>query len=314
MLYDALTPLFDQVSAKDVTKDFKAEPLWNVAERRRYARSTLDAASGSSATRSTCRTCSARPRRTSSTASGWAVAEDRGLLMELARYPGRLACLDAPGFNAFSVALSGKQFKPSQRRPSRSSQRTHTARRPGRQAGARGHRCLRRGRQRAAQGREPRRLHRGRGSTWSRPPACSARASERAAATRHAAPSSSRALQAKLGATKGLSVFNDLREAERPGGADDARQGVPVRPADGRRARRGQRDRRRRERCSAARVAAARCRTRSSSRRSGRRPVIRSWSPGRSSATSIPSSSGRSTWRAAASRCAAARWPASRTS
>ena len=33
--------------------------------------------------------------------------------MELARYPGRLACLDAPGFNAFAVALSGKQFKPS---------------------------------------------------------------------------------------------------------------------------------------------------------------------------------------------------------
>src|SRR3954447_4025624 len=33
--------------------------------------------------------------------------------MELARGPGRLACLDAPGFNAFAVALSGKQFKPS---------------------------------------------------------------------------------------------------------------------------------------------------------------------------------------------------------
>ena len=28
VLYDALTPLFDQVTAKDVTKDFKPEPLW----------------------------------------------------------------------------------------------------------------------------------------------------------------------------------------------------------------------------------------------------------------------------------------------
>jgi len=45
--------------------------------------------------------------------AGFAAAEDRGVLMELARYPGRLACIDAPGFNAFAVALSGKQFKPS---------------------------------------------------------------------------------------------------------------------------------------------------------------------------------------------------------
>ena len=33
VLYDALTPLFDRVTAKDVAKDFKAEPLWSGKEK-----------------------------------------------------------------------------------------------------------------------------------------------------------------------------------------------------------------------------------------------------------------------------------------
>jgi acyl-homoserine lactone acylase PvdQ len=112
LLYDALTPLFDKVTAKDVTKNFKAEPLWTGKEKAvrtelpgrgvKIKRDSFDV-----------------PHVFGKTETdvfygvGYAVAEDRGLLMELARYPGRLACLDAPGFNAFSVALSGKQFKPS---------------------------------------------------------------------------------------------------------------------------------------------------------------------------------------------------------
>ena len=33
VLYDALTPLFDQVTTKDVAKDFKPEPLWTGKEK-----------------------------------------------------------------------------------------------------------------------------------------------------------------------------------------------------------------------------------------------------------------------------------------
>ena len=33
VLYDALTPLFDKVTAADVAKDFKAEPLWTGKEK-----------------------------------------------------------------------------------------------------------------------------------------------------------------------------------------------------------------------------------------------------------------------------------------
>jgi hypothetical protein len=45
--------------------------------------------------------------------AGWATAADRQLIMELLRGPGRIAALDAPGVNAFSLALSGRTFRPS---------------------------------------------------------------------------------------------------------------------------------------------------------------------------------------------------------
>ncbi|MDX6453379.1 MAG: hypothetical protein QOH16_3428 [Gaiellaceae bacterium] len=112
LLYDALTPLFDKVTAKDVTTNFKAEPLWTGKEK---AVRTERPGRGVTIKRDSFDV----PHVFGKTETdvfygvGWAVAEDRGLLMELARYPGRLACLDAPGFNAFGVALSGKQFKPS---------------------------------------------------------------------------------------------------------------------------------------------------------------------------------------------------------
>ena len=113
VLYDALTPLFDKVTAKDVAKDFKAEPLWTGKEK---AVRIERPGRGVTIKRDSFDVPHVFGKTESDVfyGTGWAVAEDRGLLMELARYPGRLACLDAPGFNAFAVALSGKQFKPSQ--------------------------------------------------------------------------------------------------------------------------------------------------------------------------------------------------------
>ena len=112
VLYDALTPLFDKVTAKDVTKDFKAEPLWTGNEKAvrvekpgrgvKILRDSFDVPH-----------VFAKTEAAVFYGTGYAAAEDRGVLMELARYPGRLACIDAPGFNAFDVALSGKQFQPS---------------------------------------------------------------------------------------------------------------------------------------------------------------------------------------------------------
>jgi acyl-homoserine lactone acylase PvdQ len=112
VLYDALTPLSDKVTAADVAKDFKAEPLWTGKEK--AVRTELPGR-GVTIKRDAFDVphVFAKTEAAVFYGAGYAAAEDRGILMELARYPGRLACLDAPGFNAFAVALSGKQFKPS---------------------------------------------------------------------------------------------------------------------------------------------------------------------------------------------------------
>jgi acyl-homoserine lactone acylase PvdQ len=112
VLYDALTPLRGNVTAKDVTRDFKAEPLWNGSEK---AVRTERPGRGVTIKRDAFDVPHVFAKTESSVfyGAGFAAAEDRGVLMELARFPGRLACIDAPGFNAFSVALGGKQFQPS---------------------------------------------------------------------------------------------------------------------------------------------------------------------------------------------------------
>jgi acyl-homoserine lactone acylase PvdQ len=111
-LYDALTPLYDQVSAKDVTRDFKAEPLWSGSEK---AARVEKPGRGVKILRDSFDVPHVFGKTESAVfyGAGYAAAEDRGVLMELARYPGRLACIDAPGYDAFGVALSGKQFQPS---------------------------------------------------------------------------------------------------------------------------------------------------------------------------------------------------------
>lgn len=111
-LYDSLTPLQDRVSAGTIAKAFKAAPLGLgkekvvrterprpglVIRRDRWGvphvvgKTDTDVAFG----------------------AGWATAQDRQLIMELLRGPGRLAALDAPGIDAFGLALQGKTFVPS---------------------------------------------------------------------------------------------------------------------------------------------------------------------------------------------------------
>jgi acyl-homoserine lactone acylase PvdQ len=111
-LYDNLTAKFNQVTAKDIQTDFKAEPLWDGTEKAvrvehpgrgvQIKRDAFDVPHVFGKTETDV-----------FYGTGYAAAEDRGVLMELARGPGRLACIDAPGYNAFTVALTGKQFKPS---------------------------------------------------------------------------------------------------------------------------------------------------------------------------------------------------------
>jgi acyl-homoserine lactone acylase PvdQ len=111
-LYDALTPLFDRVTATDVRRTFKPEPLWRGTEK---AVRVERPGRGVTIRRDAWDVPHVFGRTEAAVfyGAGWAAAEDRGILMELARGPGRLACVDAPGYNAFAVALSGRSFTPS---------------------------------------------------------------------------------------------------------------------------------------------------------------------------------------------------------
>ena len=111
-LYDGLTPLFGAIKPAHLRRYFKPANLWTGNERAlrierprrgvRILRDSFGVPHVFGATRADVQF-----------AHGWIAAEDRGILMELARGPGRIAAIDAPGISAFGLALSGKQFIPS---------------------------------------------------------------------------------------------------------------------------------------------------------------------------------------------------------
>jgi acyl-homoserine lactone acylase PvdQ len=111
-LYDALTPLQDRVTQSTLARVFKPAPLGLgsgkpvsterprpglVIRRDRWGVPHVVGATDEDV----------------AFGAGWATAQDRQLIMELLRGPGRLAALDAPGVDAFALALQGKTFVPS---------------------------------------------------------------------------------------------------------------------------------------------------------------------------------------------------------
>ncbi|HYZ29827.1 MAG TPA: penicillin acylase family protein [Thermoleophilaceae bacterium] len=110
-LYDGLTPLWDQVTAADIPKYFKPERFSVVGkvvrtERPRKGlvikRDSWDVPH-----------VYAKTRDLVEFGAGWVTAEDRGLFIETIRGPARVAALDVPGLDAFSLATSLRQFVPS---------------------------------------------------------------------------------------------------------------------------------------------------------------------------------------------------------
>jgi Penicillin amidase len=110
-LYDALTPLFDQVTARDISRTYKSARFFAptggpVVHPKRGLTIRTDRKWGV-------------PHITGRTRSdiyfgiGWATARDRGLFMETIRYPSRFAVIDAPGYSALSIASSLRGFTPS---------------------------------------------------------------------------------------------------------------------------------------------------------------------------------------------------------
>ena len=111
-LYDRLTRIQGGVTAVDLVKLYKPEPLGIGSvkvvrtERPRAGvtiyRDPYDVPH-----------VYGKTRAATEFGAGWATAEDRGLDLQLLRGPARIAALDVPGYDAFSVALSARTFVPS---------------------------------------------------------------------------------------------------------------------------------------------------------------------------------------------------------
>jgi acyl-homoserine lactone acylase PvdQ len=112
-MYDGLTPLFDQVTNPDLTQYFKSE---------RFGVDTAGPGTPESVPRpgvTIIRDKYNVPHVNATTynggiwAAGWIVAEDRGLLLNQARYNSRVAAIDAPGLSALGLIAGLRSFTPS---------------------------------------------------------------------------------------------------------------------------------------------------------------------------------------------------------
>ena len=111
-LYDALTPLFGNVTAANISRTFKparlGAPSAAGAKRERPR-------AGVTITRDAFGVAHVDGKTEADVAygAGWVTAADRGLLLQLIRGPARVAALDVPGLDPLALALTGKTFVPS---------------------------------------------------------------------------------------------------------------------------------------------------------------------------------------------------------
>ena len=111
-LYDALTPLFGNVTARDIRRTFKPAPL-GAPPKAGYKRESPR--KGVKIFRDEFGVAHVNGTTDADVAygAGWVTAADRGVLLQLIRGPARVAALDVPGLDPLALALTGKTFVPS---------------------------------------------------------------------------------------------------------------------------------------------------------------------------------------------------------
>ncbi|MDO8506183.1 MAG: penicillin acylase family protein, partial [Candidatus Limnocylindria bacterium] len=112
-LYDALTPLFDKVTQKDIARTFKPAPFGLGGKKALRTESTPRGGVKIVRDRFDVPHVTGKTAEDVAYGAGWVTAQDRGILLELIRGPARIAALDVPGLDPISLALSGKSFVPS---------------------------------------------------------------------------------------------------------------------------------------------------------------------------------------------------------
>ena len=110
-MYDGLTPLFNHVSAAQLSQFFKPETLGVPANPTRIERPH----SGVTIYRDSYDVphVFGTTRDDVTWGAGWVIAEDRGLLLEQARYDSLVAAIDAPGLSALDLVSNLDNFTPS---------------------------------------------------------------------------------------------------------------------------------------------------------------------------------------------------------
>jgi len=130
-MYNALTPLFDGVTANDLFTDFKSEKLGIDTDGPTTQEDVPFPGVTLLRDRFHIPHVYASTREASIQTAGWIAAEDRGLLLQLARYDARVAVIDTPGITAIGLLSGGKTFVPSPQTESVISQETNVLMRHG---------------------------------------------------------------------------------------------------------------------------------------------------------------------------------------
>ncbi len=112
-MYNALTPLFNNVSPTDLVNDFKPEPVGIAGAAKPITTETVPHP-GITLYRDAFNVpyVYGVTRDDVTWGAGWVVAEDRGLLLGEARYISRLAAIDAPGLSAIGLIGNLASFTP----------------------------------------------------------------------------------------------------------------------------------------------------------------------------------------------------------
>ena len=135
-LYNALTPLFDNVQPNDLFTDFKSEKLDVDTDGPTTQESVPFPGVTLLRDRFNIPHVFASTRDASIETAGWIAAEDRGLLLQLARNDSRVAVIDAPGLTAVGLLSQGATFRPSAQTEAAVSQETNVLMRAGREGRA----------------------------------------------------------------------------------------------------------------------------------------------------------------------------------
>jgi acyl-homoserine lactone acylase PvdQ len=111
--YDALTPRFDDVTDADLTRYFKSEALGTTGQGPLHEEHDTPRGVRVVRDRDNVPHIFGTTHDAVTVGAGWVTAEDRGLLLEQARYNARVAAIDAPGLNGLDLIARLQKFEPS---------------------------------------------------------------------------------------------------------------------------------------------------------------------------------------------------------